>query len=147
MKRDAAKAQPLTEWQVAELIELLRTGEWYQGKRGPFRVRHAADIQEAGERIGYGHPLARQFGFTPVRFEGWLWMEDGVIYISNIQSLQPMEGNLSRLISSILAAGFTVKVPAPFPVMRVILKNKGFQETMEYEPLAGEECEIWVKAP
>lgn len=145
MREDEGTVTPLTVAQIKELVGLLMEGKWYQGRRGPSRVAKGADIHEQGERIALGHSLATELGFTKDKFEGWLWLDGGELYVSSIKSLRPNEGNLTALLSRMLSAGFLVKIPTPFPAMHRILVNNGFKRTWEYEPLAREMCEVWVK--
>jgi hypothetical protein len=84
-------------------------------------------------------------GFTPDKFEGYLWLTDRAIYISLVVSLDERKGHVRGLIDRILASGYTVKVPVPSVRMESILRRKGFTQTWEPGELGA--CEVWVKAP
>lgn len=76
-------------------------------------------------------PFGSQIGFTSDKFEGYLWVKDGEVTISSIESLEPGKGNLSQLFARIEAAGFRVAVPNPLPKMEAILRHKGFAPAWE----------------
>ncbi len=92
-------------------------------------------------------PFAKEIGFTSDRFEGWLGKEEGYIYISFIESLQPGRGHLSELFDSIVKQGYGIKVPTPFARMESICKAKGFKKTEEWFKEAGCPVEVWVLEP
>ena len=89
--------------------------------------------------------LAGDLGFTPDRFDGWLWRVGKTIYISFIVSKEEGQGHLSELFNAIWRKGFTVKVPTPFARMEAILRNKGFVRTVEHSEQMGGDVEVWLK--
>ena len=92
----------------------------------------------------FEHPLAKEIGFTPDKFEGWLGLKDGYIYISFIISKQRGKGNLSKLFDKILSLGYGIKVPTPFASMEEICRKKGFRKIIEHDRRMGN-VEVWVK--
>ena len=70
-------------------------------------------------------------------FGGFLSKKGNDIYLSLVISMKPNNGNLSKLIDSIIAQGYTVKVPTPLPHMEAICKAKGFELTYEPDELTG----------
>lgn len=86
------------------------------------------------------------FGFSEELFGiSYLWKQKNSIYLSLIISERPKEGNLRALIERILAAGYTVKIPAPRGRMLYIVKKNGYKRTLE--PAEIGQCEVWVKKP
>ena len=89
-------------------------------------------------------PFALEVGFTSDRFSGYISKVDNTVYISAIMSLQPGNGNFSKLIHTLLSKGYTVKIPNPFPNMQAIAAHLEFEQSYEYgEPFGM--CEVWVK--
>ena len=86
------------------------------------------------------------YGFTAEHFEGWLWQFDDAVMISFIVSKQPGQGHFRRLVETILAHGYSVKVPTPFADMRWMLEKNGFVHTQEHDKLMGI-VDVWVKHP
>jgi len=89
-------------------------------------------------------PRGKEFGFTSDLFDGYLWQIDDSIYFSLILSKKPREGNLKRLMKTILDKGLTVKVPTPLGLMTTILDKYGFEEIEEPFPLGGT-VQVWMK--
>ena len=83
--------------------------------------------------------------FPKENFDGYLWGKESCVWISLIESKNPGQGNLSRLFSTILSQGRTIKVPTPFAHMETILRHKGFIREDE-ETIHGP-CETWIKKP
>jgi hypothetical protein len=94
-----------------------------------------------------GDPRVEKYGWTGSNFRGYLSMMDQTIWISAVYSLNPKKGNLSRLIRSIHAAGYQIKVPSPFPHMVQICEHLGFRETIEHFPEAEEDIIVYVLEP
>ena len=90
--------------------------------------------------------IGRELGFTSDRFDGYLWIHPGEIYVSFIESRQQGEGHLSQLFDACWSRGLTIKVPTPFAHMEAILKRKGFEHTWEQTSM-NDACEVWVKSP
>ena len=88
---------------------------------------------------------AETFGFTSDKFDGWLWLKDGYVYISFIISLKPNQGNLAGLFSQISSLGYGIKVPTPFAKMKAILTTHAFHKTKEYSNEMHDDVEVWVK--
>jgi hypothetical protein len=95
-------------------------------------------------RIDLDDSLARNFGFTSDKFDGWLWRKDREIIISFIVSLDPDTGNFSRLVRAIEAQGFTVAVPTPFARMQSIVNRWGFKPEIREDKKYGP-CSVWVR--
>jgi len=89
--------------------------------------------------------FGRKLGFTSDKFEGWLWRDGNDIWISFIKTKHEGRGDLSRLFETILEMGYTIKVPTPVGKMKLILINKGFKRTIEFDERTGELIEVWVK--
>lgn len=94
--------------------------------------------------FSFDHPLAKKLGYTEDKFEGWLGLKDGYIYISFIVSKKPNQGNLSKLFDRILELGYGIKVPTPFARMKRICVKHGFKKTIEHSAKMGD-VEVWVK--
>lgn len=96
------------------------------------------------EGIEAGSDYGNTLGFTSDKFEGYLWQrEEQSIYISLIMSLRPNEGNFSTLVRGLNSKGLRVKVPVPFPRMKIILEHLGFEQTYEQDEIHGD-IEVWV---
>jgi len=89
--------------------------------------------------------FADEIGFTSGNFDGWLWCNGKHIYISCIESKHPNQGNLSKLFDAIMAKGYGIKIPPPFPKMEQIAIHKGFKLTIEKDDDSGESCYVYVK--
>lgn len=92
-----------------------------------------------------GDPRVKKFGWTKLKFRGYLSIEGNTIWISSIWSNNRGKGNFSRLVKNIRKAGYQIKVPSPFPHMEEICKHLGFTLTEEYFPEAGEWIKVYVK--
>jgi len=97
-------------------------------------------------QIRLGSDAANALGFTKDKFTGYLWHDGNAIYISLIESLDQGKGHLKALFDRIFELGYAVKVPTPLPLMEAILKHEGFVHTMEFDPLVGDNCDVWCKA-
>ncbi len=95
--------------------------------------------------IELGTDRAKEFGFIPDLFEGYLWKRENTIFISYIESKFPNKGNFTRLMKEIWNKGFKIAVPTPVAKMRQILIENGFKQTFEWFPEAKDNCEIWIK--
>ena len=97
--------------------------------------------------IALDSELGKKIGFTSDRFaEGsYLWLVNGYVYISFIVSKEEGKGYLSELFDAILANGWGVKVPTPFPKMELICLKKGFRKTTEFFEKVGENATVYVK--
>jgi hypothetical protein len=86
------------------------------------------------------------FDFTSFRYEkhSYLWLQDGYVMVSFIETVRKGNGDFSKLIKKILKAGFGVKVPTPLGIMESILKKKGFKKTYESDEHFAEDVEVWV---
>jgi len=91
-----------------------------------------------------GDPRVKKFGWIKSKFQGYLSIEDNIIWISAIQSKQMGKGNYSRLVKKIHKAGFIIKVPSPFPRMESICQHLGFTKTEEFFPEIGETIKVYV---
>jgi hypothetical protein len=94
-----------------------------------------------------GDPRVRSFGWTKLKFRGYLSIEGNTIWISSICSIYKGKGNYSRMIRKLHNAGYTIKVPSPFPLMEAICKHLGFEKTVEHFKEAGEDIDVWVMRP
>jgi len=102
-------------------------------------------MKEKNGIIELDSKFGKQLGFTSDKFDGWLWKKGNYIYISFIESLQPGKGNLSKLFSNILKAGYGIKVPTPLGSMEAIVRKKGFRQIYEWSNTFGENVEVWVR--
>lgn len=75
--------------------------------------------------------FAKEIGFTSDKFDGYLWQQGDVVFISLLVSLHPDDGNFSKLLDAIEVRGMIVKVPTPSLMMQSILKKKGFKRNIE----------------
>ena len=91
-----------------------------------------------------GDPRVRKFGWTKIKFRGYLSIIDQTIWISAVHSLQPGKKNLSKLIRNLNRAGYQIKVPGPFPRMIEICKHLGFTNRPEEFPEMGEMIDVYV---
>lgn len=94
-----------------------------------------------------GSEVGNLFGFTPERFDGWLWKKDGKIIISFIQSLQPEQGHFKALVKAIHDAGYPVVVPTPLGRMAHILAHWGFTHSRVWDDVYQDNVELWTKKP
>lgn len=96
--------------------------------------------------VNVDSPFARAIGFTSDKFIGYGWRSGQEFYLSVISSKQEGQGHFRVLVQTLLDQGVTVKVPTPFPRMKMILERLEFchtiEQTAEYGP-----CEVWVKRP
>ena len=60
---------------------------------------------------------AKELGFTTDLFQGYLWEDDGNIWISFIYSINPCQGNCTRLIQKLLEEYKGVIIPSPSEAM------------------------------
>jgi hypothetical protein len=93
-------------------------------------------------------PPARRLGFTSDLFAGYLWREGDRIMISLITSLQPGQGNFSRLMAAIESEGYRVAVPTPSGRMAALLEHRGFVPHWEQFIVDDEifdAVEVWMK--
>jgi len=99
------------------------------------------------ETINPDSEEGKELGFTSDKFFGWLSKAKGFVYISFIESKDSGKGNLSELFENILSKGYGIKVPTPFPKMKRIVKERGFEKTYEErsEPQIDGSVEVWVK--
>lgn len=97
-------------------------------------------------KIDPDSPQGQRLGFTSDKFAGYLWGDGDRIWISAIMSLQPEQGNFSRLLQAIEALGYSIAVADPLPKMLYILQRKGFKPTVELIEGFGE-IPVWVKLP
>lgn len=61
-----------------------------------------------------------EFGYTEENFSGYLTSENGILYISLIESLKPKQGNFKKLIESIrkLNKFDVIVIPTPSNEMK-----------------------------
>ena len=85
-----------------------------------------------------------QYGFTPDRFDGWLWDNGDRVLISFVESKQPGKGHFSEMVRRIEESGKRVAVPTPLGKMEFILKKWGFAPHIEQDPMLGS-VEIWER--
>jgi len=92
-----------------------------------------------------GSPEAAKYGMNLDLFSGdsYLWENPDSIWISNIFSNKPGEGNFSKLVNNILGAGKICIVPTPLGKMPAILKHLGFKPYQDPE----DGCLLLVKEP
>jgi len=102
------------------------------------------DIKDG--KIEVNSPVGKLLGFTSDKFTevSWLWKKGKTIYISFIETKQKGKGHFKQLVKRLLDLGFTVKIPCPLGLMRIIVVKWGFRKTTEYDPRLGE-VEVWVK--
>lgn len=99
------------------------------------------------ESIEAGSEYANSLGFTSDKFEGYLWQKNETeIMLSLIMSLKPHRGNFSHFVRGLIKRGFIVKVPTPFPQMKLILEYMGFKPTHEQSEHLGR-VDVWVLRP
>ena len=93
-----------------------------------------------------GDPRVRKFGWTKSKFRVYLSIlpEEKTIFISAVWSINRGKGNFSKLVKNIQKAGYTIKVPSPFPNMESICKHLGFRRTLELFPEVGENILVMV---
>lgn len=87
-------------------------------------------------------PLAKEFGFTSDKFDGYLWQEGDVVTISFIESLHPKQGNLKTLFDTIEAKGFHIVVPTPLGRMIGICQKRGMKPAVVNMDGSGVNCFI-----
>ena len=92
-----------------------------------------------------GDPRVKKFGWTKLKFKGYISIFENTIWISSVWSNQRGKGHFSKLIKNIHKAGYEIKVPSPFPHMEEICKHLGFKRTQEFFPEAGEHIDVFVK--
>lgn len=68
----------------------------------------------------------KKLGFTSDKFDGYLWEEGRIIYVSLIISLDEHKGNFRLLLNTLCEKYDKVLVPIPFPRMQKILLKYGF---------------------
>ena len=96
-------------------------------------------MSESDSIINPDDPFARELEFTSDRFFGYLGrFGDDIITIPVIRSLQPGQGNFSRLLQAIEDKGFTIHVATPSPLMEQILLRKGFVPIVVHDPKLGD---------
>lgn len=78
--------------------------------------------------------FAREIGFTSDKFNGFLWKEDNVIYLSLIESHNEGKGNVRNLILTLQEKGYDIQVLPVNARMVKICKSMQFSQ----------EGEIWV---
>ncbi len=106
-------------------------------------MRRKMTIKPLGP-IDAGSDEANKIGFTSDLFEGYIYMNCNEVIISLVESIQPRRGNLSRFVSDLIKAGFTVKIPTPLPKMLQFVKKHGFKKTDVIDPTMGR-VEVWTK--
>ena len=94
-----------------------------------------------------GDPRVKKYGWTKLKFKGYLSIEGKTIWISSIWSNQMGRGHFSRLVKNLHKAGFEIKVPSPFPRMEVICQHLGFTRTEEMFEQMEEMIAVWVLKP
>jgi len=106
-------------------------------------------MKEPPGKIALDSPVGKSLGFTSDKFDGWLWFtpDKKGIYISFIFSIQPNQGNLSKLFKAILDSGRRVIVPTPLGKMVNILQHLKFRLTLEWFEAVSEDVECWIKDP
>ncbi len=90
--------------------------------------------------IAFGSKEAEELGFTPDKFDGYLWKQDDAIIISLIVS--KAKGNFKELVDKIRSFGLAVKIPTPLGRMQNIVKKNGYRHTIEDSEMGA--VEIWV---
>lgn len=95
--------------------------------------------------IDLNSELAISFGFTPDKFDGWLWQTDNTIWVSFITSLEEGKGNVKQLFDNIESKGFDIIVPAPFARMKKICEARGM-EMHWIQDSDGEACQAMIPA-
>lgn len=91
-----------------------------------------------------GDKGTEQFGFTPDKFDGYLWLEgDDMVWVSLIISKEEGKGNLRALFDAIEANGLKIIVPTASNRMTDICKRRGYKpfDIKTPEGIA----EIWCK--
>ncbi len=88
--------------------------------------------------VNLGSKEAEIIGFTPDKFDGYLWIRDSTVIISFIISLEEGKGNLKKLFENIREAGFgRIQVPTPSAKMEHLCKRWGFTKKIERDELFG----------
>jgi hypothetical protein len=94
-----------------------------------------------------GDPRVKKYGWTKLKFKGYLSIEGKTIWVSSIWSNQMGRGHYSRLVKNLHKAGFEIKVPSPFPRMESICQHLGFTRTEEMFEQMEEMIDVWVLKP
>lgn len=77
-----------------------------------------------------GTKNAKRLCFDEKAFDGYLWKEGSEIWITDITSKIPGQGNFKKLVDYLNDLGYTVLVPTPINEMPVILEHLGFDRSM-----------------
>jgi len=103
----------------------------------------AEDLDENGNGAIFPDSIeGKELGFTSDKysFASYLFRQDKVITISFIETITPGSGHFSLLLDNLKKAGYSIRVPTPSNLMRVILIKKDFIGTRDNNG-----CEIWVE--
>lgn len=73
-----------------------------------------------------GSTFCDAIGFTADRFDGYLFEDGKVCYLSLVVAKQPGQGHFSRVLDELDKLGMEVRVPTPSIQMQAILNAKGF---------------------
>lgn len=81
-------------------------------------------------------------------FGGYLWEQDGGVWISFIAAKEEGKGHFSKLLTELKAKYKWIKIPTPFAKMQMIALTHGFLPKQEYNKNAGETIDLmyWEKA-
>jgi hypothetical protein len=87
----------------------------------------------------------RRLGFTSDRFGGYLWKLGEYVMIS--MAISSERGNFRQLVEEIQSLGMGVKIPTPIGRMQNIVREAGYQQSVEFDETYGEGVEVWVLKP
>ena len=91
--------------------------------------------------IALGSASADLLGFTPDKFDGYLWKKGSAVYVSFI--ISHSKGYFKALVDRIISLGLEVRIPTPLGRMLEIVVKNGYKHTVEKDPRVGA-CEVWV---
>ena len=74
-----------------------------------------------------GTDRAKKVAFDEAAFEGYLWKSGNEIWVSEVHSKFPGEGNFSKLVKYLSSLGYKIMVPTPINNMEAILIHLQFQ--------------------
>lgn len=120
---------------------------WFASPYGAVPPFLRTDHEYGGEYLPLGNPIADELGFLTDHFSGWMWRFGHVIYVCNVESLQPGQGHFSALLNNLWGRGYTVRVPTPLLAMTAILRHKRFRRKQEWDRGLRMPVEVWERKP
>ncbi len=92
-----------------------------------------------------GTKNADRLGFGENVFDGYIWKDQNEIWISDITSKIPKEGNFSKFTKYLNDLGYKIIVPTPIQSMPEVLKHLGFE--ISWVPWEPSERFALIRAP